>query len=209
MMRASVEQFRRRLRQYLFRARHRDRPHQRLQARRTAVPYWFQDHPIEHLQDIQILKGAGASPMALPRRAGSSIWSASSRRGRSGAVRLSYRSSSILREHLDIGGPLDAEGRYAFRLNAVNEEGRLYNGAYNKDQFVSLALTGRITDKLDWQLDGFYQRTRQDDQVNTISILTTTTTINGVSYKPSSLHAHQQRFSARCARRPSSTTSPA
>lgn len=148
-------------------------------------PYWYQDHPIEHLQDIQILKGAGGFAYGFAAPGGVvNLASKQPTRTFQALFDLSYRSSSILREHLDIGGPLDAEGRYAFRLNAVNEEGRLYNGAYNKDQFVSLALTGRVTDKLDWQLDGFYQRTRQDDQVNTLSILTTTTTINGVTYKP-------------------------
>ncbi len=97
---------------------------------------------------------------------------------------LQYRSSSILRELIDIGGPLDNSGNVKFRFNGVNEQGRLYNGAYNKDQMASLALTGNLTDRLSWSLDGFYQRTRQDNQVNSITFNTATIKVNGVSYGP-------------------------
>jgi hypothetical protein len=70
------------------------------------------------------------------RRRGLRLWLCRAGRGRQSGQQaadadvqalfdLSYR-SSILREHLDIGGPLDAEGRYAFRLNAVNERAALW-----------------------------------------------------------------------------------
>ncbi len=148
-------------------------------------PYWFQDHPIEHLQDLQILKGAGGFAYGFAAPGGVvNLVSKQPTREFQALFNVSYRTDSILREHIDIGGPLDRDGDTAFRLNAANEEGRLYNGAYNKDQFVSLALTGHVTDKLTWQLDGFYQRTRQDDQVNTIAITTAATKVNGTKYGP-------------------------
>ena len=148
-------------------------------------PYWYQDHPIEHIQDLQVLKGAGGFAYGFAAPGGVvNLVSKQPTRDFQALFNVSYRTDSILREHLDIGGPLDRSGDTAFRFNAANEEGRLYNGAYNKDQFVSLALTGHVTDKLTWALDGFYQRTRQDDQVNTISITTANTKVNGVTYGP-------------------------
>ncbi len=141
-------------------------------------PYWFQDHPIEHIQDLQVLKGAGGFAYGFAAPGG--VVNLVSKQPTStfqAQFNVSFRTNNILREHLDISGPLDRSGDTAFRLNVANEEGRLYNGAYNKDQFVSLALTGHVTDKLTWALDGFYQRTRQDDQVNTISIITSPTKV--------------------------------
>ena len=148
-------------------------------------PYWFQDHPLDHLQDLQVLKGAGGFAYGFAAPGGVvNLVSKQPSRDFQATFDISYRSSSILHELVDVGGPLDRAGDYGFRFNASNEEGRLYNGAYNKDQFVSLALTGHAGDRFSWQLDGFYQRTRQDDQVNTISITTVPTTVNGVTYGP-------------------------
>lgn len=148
-------------------------------------PYWFQDHPIEHLQDLQILKGAGGFVYGFTAPGGVvNLVSKQPTDTFQGLFNVSFRTNNILREHLDIGGPLDRDGKVAFRLNAVNEAGRLYNGAYNKDQFVSLALVGHVTDALSWQLDGFYQRTLQNDQINTISIITAPTRVNGTTYAP-------------------------
>jgi iron complex outermembrane receptor protein len=147
-----------------------------------AFPYWFQDHPIEHLGELQILKGAGgfAYGFAAP---GGVVNMASKRPTRDfqAVANISYRSSSILREHVDLGGPLNRDGTIGFRFNAANEQGTLYNGAYNKDQFLSLALDFRISDRLSASLDGFYQRTRQDNQVNTISIKQGVTSLATVS----------------------------
>ncbi|MFT3965288.1 MAG: TonB-dependent siderophore receptor [Sphingobium sp.] len=139
-------------------------------------PYWFQDHPIEHLQEIQILKGAGGFVYGFASPGG--VVNFVSKRPTDDlqvVANLSYRSSSILRAHLDIGGPLTDDGNIAFRFNAVHEEGRLYNGAYNRNQFFSLALQGKLTDTLTWYLDGFYQRTLQTEQSNSISYTTAVT----------------------------------
>jgi iron complex outermembrane recepter protein len=148
-------------------------------------PYWFQDFPIEDLQDLQILKGAGGFAYGFSAPGGIvNLVTRQPTQTFQAEFTTTFRSSSILNEHIDIGGPLDPEGKVAFRFNAVNEEGRLYNGAYNKDQFASLALVAHLSDKVSVQLDGFYQRTRQDDQVNTISFTTTRTTVGGKTYGP-------------------------
>ena len=148
-------------------------------------PYWFQDTPIESLQAIEVLKGAGGFVYGFAPPGG--VVNLISKRPTAdfeATVSLQYRSANILRELIDIGGPLDKSGSVKFRFNAVNEQGTLYNGAYNKDQMASLALTGDVTDRLSWNLDGFYQRTRQDNQVNSITINTGTVKVNGVTYGP-------------------------
>jgi iron complex outermembrane recepter protein len=141
-------------------------------------PYWFQDHPIEDLQDLQVLKGAGGFAYGFAAPGGVvNLVTRQPTQTFQAAFTTTWRSSSILNEHIDLGGPLDADGKVAFRFNAVNEQGRLYNGAYNKDQFAGLALVAHLSDKVSVQLDGFYQRTRQDDQVNSISITTAVTSL--------------------------------
>ncbi|MET0238986.1 MAG: TonB-dependent siderophore receptor [Sphingobium sp.] len=139
-------------------------------------PYWFQDHPIEHLEQIQILKGAGGFVYGFASPGGVvNFVSKRPTRDLEIVANVSYRSSSIARAHLDIGGPLNDDGSIGFRFNAVHEQGRLYNGAFNRNQFFSLALEGRLTDNLSWYLDGFYQRTLQKDQSNGISYGTAVT----------------------------------
>jgi len=136
-----------------------------------AFPYWFQDQPIESLSEIQILKGAGgfvygyASPSGVV-----NFVSKKPTDEFRASVNLSLRSSNIWRAHLDVGGPLVKGKSIGFRLNAAQEEGTLYNGAKNRNQFVTLWLQGEITPKLTWSVDGFYQRTWQAKQSNSIAI---------------------------------------
>jgi iron complex outermembrane recepter protein len=147
-----------------------------------AFPYWFQDQPVEGLSEIQVLKGTGgfvygyASPSGV-------VNFVSKKPTKELEVRanLSLRSSSIWRAHVDIGGPLRKGQSTAFRLNAVHEEGTLYNGAENKNQFLTLWLQGDITRKLSWSVDGFYQRTWQARQSNGISLAPTVTHLEPVS----------------------------
>ena len=149
-----------------------------------AFPYWFQDHPVEHLQSIEVLKGAGGFAYGFAAPGGVVNFVSKRPTDKFEAnFGLSIRSSSILREHLDISGPLDPDGTTRFRFNAANEQGTLYNGAHNQDQFFSLALDGKITDKLSWSLDGFYQRTLQTHQSNSISFTTAVTALPTVSGK--------------------------
>jgi len=136
-----------------------------------AFPYWYQDHPIEAVEQIQVLKGSGgfiygyASPAGIvnfiPKKPGTEFRTSAG---------LSFRSSNIWRAHVDIGGPFAEGGTTAFRLNAVHEEGKLYNGADNKNQFLTLWVQGEFTPKLSWSVDGFYQRTWQARQSNNVTI---------------------------------------
>lgn len=149
-----------------------------------AFPYWFQDQPIEALEEIQVLKGAGgfvygyASPSGIV-----NFVSKKPTKEFRASANLSLRSSNIFRAHLDVGGPVREGSSVAFRLNAVHEEGKLYNGATNKNQFASLWLQGDITPQLSWSVDGFYQRTWQERQSNSISIAPAVTELEPVSGK--------------------------
>ncbi|MET0362046.1 MAG: TonB-dependent receptor plug domain-containing protein, partial [Sphingobium sp.] len=146
-----------------------------------AFPYWFQDHPIEAVDQIQVLKGAGgfvygyASPSGVV-----NFVSKKPTDELIATANLSFRSSSIWRAHVDVGGPLTEGGSTKFRFNGVVEDGRLYNGAQNKNKFVQLWLQTDLTDKLSWSVDGFYQRTWQAQQSNTVSITTAVTSLNPV-----------------------------
>ncbi|HEX7872347.1 MAG TPA: TonB-dependent siderophore receptor [Sphingobium sp.] len=150
-----------------------------------AFPYWFQDHPIEAVEQIQVLKGAGgfvygyASPSGVV-----NFVSKKPTRDLNASVDVSYRSSSILRTHFDIGGPVtDNPDGVAFRFNAVHEEGKLYNGADNKNTFAQLWLQGNVTPSLSWSLDGYYQRTWQAQQSNGIGLNAAVTNLAPVSGK--------------------------
>lgn len=137
-----------------------------------AFPYWYQDQPIESLEGIQVLKGAGGFVYGYASPAG--VVNFVSKKPTSefqSIVDFSYRSSSIWRALVDIGGPVSPGSSTRFRLNVVNEQGTLYNGAYNKDQFASLYLEGEATPKLSWSLNGFYQRTWQAHESNNITLL--------------------------------------
>jgi iron complex outermembrane receptor protein len=141
-------------------------------------PYWFQDHPIEHLQQVEVLKGAGGFAYGFAAPGGVVNFVSKKPTDTFEAnFGLSFRSSALWRAHLDLGGPLDAAGTTRFRFNAVNEQGTLYNGAHNKNQFFSLALDGKITDRLSWAVDGFYQRTLQTGQSNSIAFTTAVTSL--------------------------------
>ncbi|MET0287396.1 MAG: TonB-dependent receptor [Polyangiales bacterium] len=149
-----------------------------------AFPYWFQDHPIEALEEIQVLKGAGgflygyASPSGIV-----NFISKKPTRELQVRTNLSVRSSNLWRAHLDVGGPLREGSTVGFRVNAVHEEGTLYNGAENKNDFVTLWLQGQIAKNLTWSADTIYQRTWQARQSNSISLGPMVTSLKPVSGK--------------------------
>lgn len=73
-------------------------------------------------------------------------------------------SASNVYVHGDFGGPIDADGRFGYRINAIAQDGETFVAHQNLDKkFVSAAFDWRATDDLlvqidasrrDWQLDG-------------------------------------------------------
>lgn len=160
-----------------------------------AFPYWFQDHPIEAVEQIQVLKGAGGFVYGYASPSG--VVNFVSKKPTDELVvsaNLGIRSSDIWRAHVDVGGPLSKDGSTAFRFNVVEEQGTLYNGAYNKNTFAQLWLQGDITPDLTWSVDGYYQRTWQARQSNTVSFTTAVTAlakINGADFNLASDSTHK------------------
>ncbi|WP_091743223.1 TonB-dependent siderophore receptor [Phenylobacterium immobile] len=135
-----------------------------------AFPYWYQDQPIEALEQVQVLKGAGGFVYGYASPAGIvNFISKKPTDSFAASGNISLRSSNIWRAHVDVGGPFKEGGTTGFRLNVVHEEGTLYNKAFNKNQFATLWIQGEITPELTWSVDGFYQRTWQTRQSNNIT----------------------------------------
>jgi iron complex outermembrane receptor protein len=137
-------------------------------------PYWFQDFPLDSFESVELLKGLGgflygfAAPggiLDFESKQPTPTWIYEADTG--------VRSGSIVKEHVDFGGPLDASGDTGLRVNLAQEAGLLYNRAYNEDYSGSVALTGKITPEITWSLNAFYLNTIQLDQVNSISLLPT------------------------------------
>lgn len=133
-----------------------------------AVPYWSIDFPIEHFEQIQLLKGATGFMYGFGGPGGIVNFVAkrpTSEFVLSGGIGLS--SDNIVTTSVDVGGPL-AGGRVGYRANVFYEEGDTYNGGFNRNKSASLALDFHLNDKLTLTLDGFAMDTLQRNQVNTI-----------------------------------------
>lgn len=76
---------------------------------------------------------------------------------RHNALTLGYTGGSNLYAHGDFGGPVDAAGRFGYRINAVTQGGetRVDDVDLKKD-FVSAAFDWKLTDRLLLQVDGSY-----------------------------------------------------
>ncbi len=60
--------------------------------------------------------------------------------------------------HGDFGGPIDAEGRFGYRINAVVQDGETTINDFSiKKNFLSAAFDWKVTDKLLVQVDGSYR----------------------------------------------------
>jgi len=70
------------------------------------------------------------------------------------SVTLGYTGGRNFVAHGDFGGPIDAEGRFGYRINAVTQDGETgVNGFTLRKQFVSAAFDWRVTDRLLLQID--------------------------------------------------------
>ncbi|TFL15417.1 TonB-dependent receptor [Pusillimonas caeni] len=74
------------------------------------------------------------------------------------SVTLGYTGGSNGYAHGDFGGPIDAEGRFGYRINAVAQDGRTQIDDYPlRKKFVSAAFDWHVTDRLLVQVDGSYR----------------------------------------------------
>ncbi len=145
-------------------------------------PYWFQDMPLDSFQSVELLKGLGgflygfAAPggiLDFQSKQPTDTWIYEADAG--------VRSANIFTQHVDAGGPVTPSGDTAIRVNLEQEDGYLYNKAYNEEYSGALALTGKVTPDLSWSLNSFYLWTTQLSQVNSIALLPTEGVITHLS----------------------------
>ncbi|MDB5702270.1 MAG: TonB-dependent receptor [Sphingomonadales bacterium] len=135
-----------------------------------VIPYWSIDFPIEQFDQVQLFKGATGFMYGFGSPAG--VVNFVTKRAGEGfnlGLDAGYRSDSLFSGHVDVGDRL-ANGRFGYRVNLQGEFGKTYLSAKNSNYSVDVALDYKITDNLTWSADGFYMKTRQDDQVNTVSV---------------------------------------
>ncbi len=135
-----------------------------------SYPIWFQDMPLDHYEEVDLLKGMGGFQYGFATPGG--ILNYVTKQPTQEfflSADAGIRSSDIIKQHIDVGGPITADGELGFRLNAVHESGTLYNKAHNFDDSISAVLKWAPTQNFSWEVDGYYLQTLQTQQSNTIS----------------------------------------
>ncbi len=135
-----------------------------------SYPIWFQDMPLDHYEEIDLLKGMGGFQYGFATPGG--ILNYVTKKPTQDLIfsaDAGIRSTDILKQHIDIGGPITPDGTLGFRINAVHESGTLYNNAHNFDDSISAVLEWSPVKNFSWEIDGYYLQTLQTDQSNTIS----------------------------------------
>lgn len=116
---------------------------------------WSGDLPLEHFEEIQLLKGAGGFLYGFGQPGGTLNFI--SKRPTATPVRsvtLSATDGGTLQAAADLGGRVGQDGRFGYRLNVVGEGGDTYVDQGRIDrQSGSLALDWRLTPDLVWSAD--------------------------------------------------------
>ncbi len=146
-----------------------------------AIPYWSIDLPIEQFDQVQLLKGATGFMYGFGSPAG--VVNFITKRPTDApllSADFGYRSDSLYSGHVDASTRL-VDGRVGLRVNLQGEDGGVYNGGHNSNYSGAVAADVKLTDKLTWTGDAFYMRTRQTDEVNTVSVGSAVTHLTPVS----------------------------
>lgn len=118
---------------------------------------WSGDLPLEHFDQIQLLKGAGGFLYGFAQPGG--IVNFISKRPTNVPVRSVFTSVTDSGTFLlggDLGGRFGPDDRFGYRTTIVGEEGDSYvkDGGHIKRGSASLALDWRILPNLVWSVDG-------------------------------------------------------
>jgi iron complex outermembrane recepter protein len=136
-----------------------------------AYPIWFQDMPLDHYEQIDLLKGMGGFQYGFATPGGIlNFVSKQPTQDLTISADAGVRSDDIFKQHIDIGGPLTPDGALGFRINAVHESGTLYNNAHNFDDSVSAVFKWSPAKNFSWEVDGYYLQTLQTHQSNDITV---------------------------------------
>lgn len=124
-----------------------------------SVPAWATDIPVEHFQQIELLKGLSGFMYGFSQPGGMlNFVTKKPTEQPTATFRLGYTSRSTITEEADLGGRFGKDHQFGYRLDAINEQGGTYvDGGYIKRKSVSLGLDWRINDQLTWHFDSLYQ----------------------------------------------------
>ncbi|BDU22488.1 TonB-dependent receptor [Dyella sp. GSA-30] len=124
-----------------------------------SVPAWAADIPVEHFQQIELLKGLSGFMYGFSQPGGMlNFVTKKPTEQPTATFRLGYTSRSSITEEADLGGRFGKDHQFGYRLDAVNEQGGTYvDNGYIKRKSVSLGLDWRINDQLTWHFDSLYQ----------------------------------------------------
>ncbi|KAF0814749.1 Ferrichrome receptor FcuA [Andreprevotia sp. IGB-42] len=129
-----------------------------------AVPNWGSDLPLEHYEEIQLLKGLGGFMYGFGSPGG--IANFVSKRPTSqplASVSVGYQNTGTLLASADLGGRLGEGKRFGYRLNVAHEEGDTFvDDGHVKRDSLSFAGDIKLTDNLLWSFDTLYQKRRVD-----------------------------------------------
>ena len=124
----------------------------------------FNDLPLEHVERVEILKGAGGFLYGFGRPGG--IINYVLKRPTDGLFRslsMQVMDSGLALIHGDVGGRFGADDRFGYRVNLVHESGDTYiNDGESRRNSGSIALDWQITPDLLWRVDallGKHKRT--------------------------------------------------
>lgn len=114
--------------------------------------------PVEAMEEIQLLKGASGFMYGFAPPGGIVNYVTKIAPDYPMlTVSAGYRSETMFDQSVDMGGPLGQNGIFGYRLNVVNEQGRTYSESENDRKAVSLALSARPSDRLEWTTNVIYQ----------------------------------------------------
>ncbi len=127
--------------------------------------------PLETIESVQLLKGATGFLYGFAAPGG--IINYVTKRPteeRTFSASAGYTSGGLVREHIDTGGRVGANGRFGYRINVAHEEGDTYNGASLGRDAASLAVDARLTQDLALSANLLYQERDLDGGVPTVSL---------------------------------------
>ncbi|HEY9130453.1 MAG TPA: TonB-dependent receptor [Dyella sp.] len=124
-----------------------------------SMPAWATDFPVEHFQQIELLKGLSGFMYGFSQPGGMlNFVTKKPTEQPMATVRVGYTSRSTLTEEADLGGRFGTNKQFGYRIDAVNEQGGTYvDSGYIRRRSVSLGLDWRIADNLTWHFDSLYQ----------------------------------------------------
>ena len=120
---------------------------------------WQADLPLEHFEQIEILKGLSGFMYGFSSPGGiANFQTKRATQAPISMVTVGYGTQSQYKAQADISRRFGENDRYGLRVNAVHEGGTTYLDAPIKRDSVSAAFDVRLAPGLVWTVDGLYQK---------------------------------------------------